>query len=73
MPDPDDPDGAGRWRIARQVATGRVISTVDPDARHADKTVSRRKDGVKAHVVVEPDTSDRHRLRVDGGRRCGLR
>jgi hypothetical protein len=33
-----------------------VISTVDPDARHAHKTVSRRQDGFKAHVVVEPDT-----------------
>ena len=46
----------GRWQIARQVAADRVISTVDPDARHAHKTVSRRQDGFKAHVVVEPDT-----------------
>ena len=46
----------GRWRIARQVAPDRVISTVDPDARHAHKTRSRRQDGYKAHVVVEPDT-----------------
>jgi hypothetical protein len=29
---------------------------VDPDARHAHKTTSRRQDGFKAHVVVEPDT-----------------
>ena len=28
----------GRWRIARQVAPDRVISTVDPEARHAHKT-----------------------------------
>jgi hypothetical protein len=28
----------GRWRIARRVATERVISTVDPEARHAHKT-----------------------------------
>jgi hypothetical protein len=55
VPDPDDP-GGGRWRIAQQVATDRVISTVDPDARHAHKTVQRRTDGFKAHVVVEPDT-----------------
>jgi hypothetical protein len=46
----------GRWRIARRVAEDRVISTVDPDARHAHKTVSRRTDGFTAHLVVEPDT-----------------
>jgi IS5 family transposase len=46
----------GRWRIARQVAPDRVISTVDPDARHAHKSRERRQDGFKAHVVVEPDT-----------------
>jgi hypothetical protein len=38
------------------VAPERVISTVDPEARHAHKTRSRRQDGYKAHVVVEPDT-----------------
>ena len=46
----------GRWRIARKVAPDRVISTVDPDARHAHKSVHRRTDGFTAHVVVEPDT-----------------
>jgi Transposase DDE domain/Transposase domain (DUF772) len=46
----------GRWRIAKRVAPDRVISTVDPQARHAHKTRSRRQDGYKAHVVVEPDT-----------------
>jgi hypothetical protein len=46
----------GRWRIARRVAPERVVSTVDPEARHAHKTRSRRQDGYKAHVVVEPDT-----------------
>ena len=53
----DGSDGTdGRWRIARRVAPDRIISTVDPDARHAHKTVERRQDGFKAHVVVEPDT-----------------
>lgn len=53
----DDSDGTdGRWRIARRVAPDRIISTVDPEARHAHKTVERRQDGFKAHVVVEPDT-----------------
>ncbi|WP_373143323.1 IS1182 family transposase [Mycobacterium marinum] len=46
----------GRWRIARQVAGDRVISTVDPDTRHVHKTVHRRQDGYKAHVAIEPDT-----------------
>ena len=53
----EDSDGTdGRWRIARNTAPDRVISTVDPDARHAHKTRQRRQDGFKAHVVVEPDT-----------------
>lgn len=46
----------GRWRIARQVAPERVISTVDTDARHAHKTVHRRQDGYTAHIAIEPDT-----------------
>ena len=33
-----------------------MISTVDPEARHAHKTQSRQQDGFKAHVVIEPDT-----------------
>src|SRR4051794_29495333 len=56
VPDPDDPDGGGRWRIARRIGQDRVISTVDPDARHAHKTVHRRADGFKAHLIAEPDT-----------------
>ncbi len=46
----------GRWRIAQNVAPDRVISTVDPEARHAHKTVHRRQDGFKAHIAIEPDT-----------------
>jgi hypothetical protein len=46
----------GRWRIARRVAPDRIVSTVDPDARHAHKTVHRRQDGFKAHIAIEPDT-----------------
>jgi hypothetical protein len=53
----EDSDGTdGRWRIARKVAPDRMISTVDPDARHAHKTQSRQQDGYKAHIVIEPDT-----------------
>jgi IS5 family transposase len=55
-PDPNDPQGGPRWRIAHRVAPDRVISTVDPQARHAHKTVHRRQDGFKAHLAVEPDT-----------------
>jgi hypothetical protein len=55
-PAPGSDGTDGRWRIARQVAPDRVISTVDPEARHAHKTVERRQDGFKAHVVIEPDT-----------------
>jgi hypothetical protein len=46
----------GRWQVARKVAPERVISTVDPEARHAHKTRARHQDGYKAHVKVEPDT-----------------
>jgi hypothetical protein len=46
----------GRWRIARRVAPERVISTVDPQARHVHKTVHHRQDGFKGHVIIEPDT-----------------
>ena len=53
----EDSDGTdGRWRIARKVAPDRMISTVDPDTRHAHKTRSRQQDGFKAHIVIEPDT-----------------
>jgi transposase len=46
----------GRWRIAHRVAENRVISVVDPAARHVHKSVHRRQDGFKGHVAIEPDT-----------------
>jgi IS5 family transposase len=46
----------GSWRIARKVAKDRVISTVDPQARHARKTSAHRRDGYKAHIAVEPES-----------------
>lgn len=55
-PDEDSDGRDGRWRIARRVAPDRIISTVDPDTRHAHKTRQRRQDGYKAHIVIEPDT-----------------
>jgi Transposase DDE domain len=46
----------GSFRIARGVAPDRVISTVDPDARHGHKTAARGFDGYKAHVCIDPDS-----------------
>jgi IS5 family transposase len=65
----EDSDGTdGRWRIARKVAPDRMISTVDPEARHAHKTRERRQDGFKAHIVIEPETG-LNRGGVDQGQR----
>ncbi|MEV4383139.1 IS1182 family transposase [Streptosporangium sp. NPDC049644] len=46
----------GRWRIARRTAPERMVSTVDPEARHIHKTTTRTSDGFKAHLAVEPET-----------------
>ncbi|MFF3469063.1 IS1182 family transposase [Streptomyces sp. NPDC002619] len=53
----EDSDGSdGRWRIARGTAANRMISTVDPEARHIHKTTHRQADGFKGHLAVEPET-----------------
>lgn len=53
----DGSDGTdGRWRIARRTAPDRIISTVDPEARHIHKSGQQRDDGYKAHLAVEPET-----------------
>jgi Transposase domain (DUF772)/Transposase DDE domain len=46
----------GRWRIARKVAEDRVVSTVDPDARHTRKSPEARRDGYRAHLAADPET-----------------
>src|SRR5680860_1666259 len=46
----------GVFRIARRVAKDRVISVVDPQARHGHKTSARGFDGYKGHVAVDPDS-----------------
>ena len=52
-----DSDGSdGRWRIARRTAPDRVVSVVDPDARHIHKNRTRHQDGFKGHVSFEPET-----------------
>ena len=48
-----------------------MISTVDPDARHAHKTRERRQDGFKAHVVGRTRHRADHQHRPDQGRRPG--
>ena len=59
-------DRPGSWRIARRVAAERVISTVDPQARHTRKTSAARRDGYKrdgykrdgyqGHIAAEPES-----------------
>jgi hypothetical protein len=44
------------FRIARRVAPDRVISTVDPEARHGHKTAARGFDGYKGHIAIDPDS-----------------
>jgi hypothetical protein len=46
----------GCFRIARRVAKDRIISTVDPEARHGHKTSAHRFDGYKGHIAIDPDT-----------------
>jgi hypothetical protein len=46
----------GIFRIIRGVAPDRVISTVDPDARHGHKTQARHFDGYKGHIAIDPDS-----------------
>lgn len=46
----------GRFRIFEGTAPDRIISTVDPQARHGHKTAAHGFDGYKAHVAVDPDS-----------------
>ena len=50
-----DRDTDGVFRIARRVAKDRVISTVDPQARHGHKTSARGFDGYKGHLAADPN------------------
>lgn len=51
-----DQGADGVFTIARRVAKDRVISTVDPQARHGHKTSAHAFDGYKAHVAIDPDS-----------------
>ena len=46
----------GRFRIFDGTAPDRVVSTVDPEARHGHKTAAHGFDGYKAHLAVDPDS-----------------
>lgn len=51
-----DHDANGYFFIARRTAKDRVISTVDPEARHGHKTSARSFDGYKGHIAIDPDS-----------------
>jgi hypothetical protein len=51
-----DRDADGVFRIVRRVASDRVISTVDPQARHGHKTSARGFDGDKGHIAIDSDS-----------------
>ncbi|CAB4968150.1 unannotated protein [freshwater metagenome] len=42
------------FKVARRVAKDRVISTVDPQARHGHKSSARGFDGYKGHIAIDP-------------------
>ena len=46
----------GTFLIARRVAPDRVISTVDPQARHGRKSSASGFDGYKGHSAIDPDS-----------------
>ena len=64
-------DADGVFRIARRVAKDRVISTVDPEARHGHKTSARGFDGYKGHIADRPGQRDHHRDRGHPGQHRG--
>lgn len=59
----------GVFRIARRVAKDRVISTVDPEARHGHKTAARGFDGYKGHIAEDPDSEIITATEVSAGNR----
>ncbi len=57
----------GVFRIVRGVAKDRVISTVDPQARHGRKTSAHGFDGYKGHLAIDPDSEIITATRVSAG------
>lgn len=60
-------DQDGVFRIVRRVAKDRVISTVDPQARHGRKTAARGFDGYKGARRDRPGQRDHHGHHGDRG------
>jgi Transposase DDE domain/Transposase domain (DUF772) len=64
----EDSDGRnGRWRITQGTVPGRIVSTVDPEARHVHKNRTRHQEGFKAHVAFEPETGLFTEVGLTGG------
>jgi hypothetical protein len=64
----DGSDGRdGRWRITTGTAYDRVVSTVDPEARHIHKNRTRHQDGYRAHVAFEPEVGLFTEVALTGG------
>lgn len=57
----------GVFAIAHRVAKDRVISVVDPEARHGHKTSAHGFDGYKGHVAIDPDAELVTATRVSAG------
>ena len=51
-----DEGPGGVFQVARRVAKDRVISTVDPQARHGRKSSAHGFDGYKGHIAIDPDS-----------------
>jgi hypothetical protein len=49
-------DGHGGVRIARRAAAERVISTLDPESRHGQRSRRDRYDGYKLYISVHVDS-----------------
>ncbi len=68
----DTSDGRdGRWRIARRTVRDRVVSTIDPEARHIHKNRTRHQEGFKGHVSFEPETGLFTAVTLTGGSGAG--
>ncbi|MCP3911053.1 MAG: IS1182 family transposase [Actinomycetia bacterium] len=52
----DNDDGEPVARIRQGVAKDRIISTVDPDARHGHRSRCDRYDGYKLHISADVDS-----------------
>jgi len=55
------------FTVIRGVAKDRVLSTVDPEARHGHKTKSRSFDGYKGHLSIDADSEIITALDVTAG------